>query len=175
MRFCEVIGISTSVIKLTVSDRGLKGEKTKACPCYTVLVGCLLWFSSNGDRCQAHCHKPRVFFSSQDVEGRLRGVQSPQQRLLSQADGLRVLCARAFRPLASFFVYAGLQLPHEVSCLGKEEMWTVEREKKTNKQKKPQQKTKPFSCEHLLVIWGLHDAEEKIVLFWVTFRQLSCL
>lgn len=57
---------------------------------------------------------------------------------------LRVLCARAFRPLASFFVYAGLQLPHEVSCLGKEEMWTVEREKKKKQKKKTNRKPNLF-------------------------------
>lgn len=48
--FCKVTGNSTSVIKLTVPDRAMKGEKTKASPCSTVLVGCLLWFSSNGGR-----------------------------------------------------------------------------------------------------------------------------
>lgn len=53
---------------------------------------------------------------------------------ISQADGLKVLGARAFRPFASFFfLYAVLQLPREVSCLGKEEIWTVEREEREKK------------------------------------------
>lgn len=61
--------------------------------------------------------------------------------------------------LQAFFCNAVLQLPHEVSCLGKEEIWTAERErgKKKNKKANPQQKPKPFSCQHLL--------EEKIVVF----------
>lgn len=79
------------------------------------------------------CHKSKIFCSSQDVRGGLRCRPCNSKSPISQA-GLRVLCARACRPFAGFFLYAVLQLPHEVSCLGKEEIWTAEREREIKNQ-----------------------------------------
>lgn len=70
----EVIGNSTSAIKIIMSDRGLRDGQS-----LPMLHGVgMLWFSCNGDGCQALGLKFRsVSFSSQDVKEGMRAVQSP--------------------------------------------------------------------------------------------------
>lgn len=71
------------------------------------------------------------FFSSQDAKGRLRGVRTPDQQVSDQGSWwFESTMCKGF-----FFLYAVLQL----SCLGKEEIWTAEREK----QQQPPPKNKP--------------------------------
>lgn len=87
------------------------------------------------------CHKSKVFCSSQDVKGGLRCRPHNSKSLISQADGLRVLCASACRPLAGFFCMQCCNFPMKFPVWAKRRSGQLkEREKKT----KPTTKTQTF-------------------------------